>query len=1349
MKNKLKSLKVKKIISLIMCITLVLNLGVSNYFIKEVNAAVAEDPNRELTIADIPDAVLFAELLDLVDTNKDGKLIIQEINAYTGDSNGILDLSNKNLTNIKGLGYAKGVKAINLSSNSKLDNIPENAFIDCKNLVSIILPDGITSLGNSAFEGCTSLKDIILPNGVSNIGEKCFFQCTSLTNIVLPTIITTIGGSAFSGSGLTSIEIPNPKVSIGVNCFNGCGSLRNVILPEGMESIPMGCFTASGVKSINIPKSIKTIEEAAFSSSALNYLDLSMCTSLTSIKTSAFSGSAIYSIILPESLTELGSRAFENCTLLPQITIPSKITIINELTFSKCSNLENLTFTPSIVNGIPKYNLQEIGALAFNQCTSLGGVSGNVEFLKDLKNLSKIGDQAFMFCSGKQGVEKDEYGQQIYYGIQGIILPENLSQIGKEAFSNCSTLKAITIPNKVTIVEDKTFLNCYDLETVTLSNATTKIGANSFESCNELNNINFPESLVEIGSNAFLNCASEKVKTIEGTTLKEYIYTGIDTLVLPDKIINIGSGAFKGCFNLNTVKLPVNLTKLEASVFQDCARQLRDSKTVLIANSYKGLKAVVFPENLNSIDIATFKNCYNLDLVNGALPNSISTIGANSFENCKSLTSVVIPYKLEKIGISAFSNCNLLKNIDFTYAANLKEIGATAFTNIIIEGILRLPETLRIIGSGAFTGCKGITSVDFPDGLTSIGSLSFSNCSNIESITLPAAATVIYTGTIASFYGCEKLNNAIIKAVPGDIPIMENSKLRLPVNCFSEINTVEVGNENIATAEITYDNLLKPQVSLNGIKTGETTITIKGTIEYITGKDPLSGANMINMIQTQVQFNAIVSAIKCTEVKLDKPVRGLKLSNTAGITLNPILSPVNTTDVKKWTSDNLEVATVSDTGIVKPVGYGTAIITVTVGDQEARCIVNVCAPANVFTLDKSSGTVVIGDQLPIKSNISYSAAFSELGTIYPDVVVWSSSDPNIATVDGNGNVKAIASGIAVITARADAAGLSKTCTVTVIPEITDVSFDKKEMTLIKGSSTENTKTITMTLNPSDSPLSKIKVTPSNTTVASVSVSGNIITITAKLGGTVTITATPVNGKAATCIVTVKAPLTSMTASPINLNKGDLRTIAITKTPTDTTDKIVYSSDNNAIATVDSTGKVTGVNGGTAIITMKSESGLVSATCVVTVSVLVSGVTFANTSTTLIKNSKIELGKIVSVQPSNATNKALAWSSSNPSVASVDANGVVTAIANGTAKIIAKTVVGSYVAYYTVNVNLPTFGGKSIDINNDEKIDIIDFALVANGYNSTMGSSIYNVKFDFTSDNIIDIYDMVLVRKYIS
>ena len=177
--------------------------------------------------------------------------------------------------------------------------ISSDAFISCRGLTSVIIPEGVTSIGEAAFAGCRSLSSITISRSVTSIGRSAFANCSGLTSIAIPASVTAIGEAAFSGcSGLMSIGvedgnemydsrdncnaiietasntlilgcqntmIPNSVTSIGYSAFSGCYGLTNVIIPESVTSIAHYAFTACyNLTSIKIPKSATTIGAHVF-----------------------------------------------------------------------------------------------------------------------------------------------------------------------------------------------------------------------------------------------------------------------------------------------------------------------------------------------------------------------------------------------------------------------------------------------------------------------------------------------------------------------------------------------------------------------------------------------------------------------------------------------------------------------------------------------------------------------------------------------------------------------------------------------------------------------------------------------------------------------------------------------------------------------------------------------------------------------------------------------------------------------------------------------------------------------------------------------------------------------------
>ena len=277
-------------------------------------------------------------------------------------------------------------------------------------------------------------------------------------------------------------------------------------------------------------------------------------------------------------------------------------------------------------------------------------------------------------------------------------------------------------------------------------------------------------------------------------------------------------------------------------------------------------------------------------------------------------------------------------------------------------------------------------------------------------------------------------------------------------------------------------------------------------------------------------------------------------------------------------------------------------------------------------------------------------------------------------------------------------GTESVGTSAVVP-VTGVTLDKTTLALAVGAKQQ----LTATVAPEGATNKNITWSTSDAKVATVSASGEVTAVGA---GTATITATTEDGsKKATCAVTVTAanvPVTGVTLNKtqLSLAMGSSETLTATLQPENATNKTVkWSTSDSKIATVDDNGKVTGVAAGTATITVTTTDGSKTATCKVTVTasnVPVTGVTLNKTQLTLSSGATETL--TASLQPENATNKNVSWSSGNTDVATVDANGKVTAKAAGSATITVKTADGGKTATCKVTVNASSVAVTGVSVS---------------------------------------------------
>ena len=293
---------------------------------------------------------------------------------------------------------------------------------------------------------------------------------------------------------------------------------------------------------------------------------------------------------------------------------------------------------------------------------------------------------------------------------------------------------------------------------------------------------------------------------------------------------------------------------------------------------------------------------------------------------------------------------------------------------------------------------------------------------------------------------------------------------------------------------------------------------------------------------------------------------------------------------------------------------------------------------------------------------------------YDRSFTWKSGNPGVAAVNNNGKVTAAAKGTAVIKAAAnDGSGVFAECKITVKQPVTSLTLNKTALTLNVG----KTSTLSATAGPSDANNKTVKWTTSDSSVATVSSAGEVKGVKR---GTATITATAADGsgKKATCSVTVKQPVTSLTLNKtaLTLNNGKTATLTATVGPSNANNKTVkWTTSNSAVATVSSTGVVKGLKRGTATITATAADGSgKKAACKVTVTKLVTSLTLNKTVLPLQPKKTEKLTATVS--PSDADNKTVKWTTSNSAVATVNSNGKVTAKGKGTAIIKATAADGS-------------------------------------------------------------------------
>lgn len=220
--------------------------------------------------------------------------------------------------------------------------IGEKAFRNNETIESVTIPDSVNSIGKYAFDECVSLEKINIPSGVTVIEDNTFYGCWSLSEIELPEGLTRIGEVAFYEAGFSKINIPGSVKRIECSAFDGC-PLTEISIPAGVNYIGTRAFAYSNIKKVTVDKNNKVYHAAG------------NCLIETKTKT-LIEGFNTSTIPDDGSVVIIGASAFNGCSKLTKIIIPSSVKKIEGFAFSSCNSLSSIV--------IPR-GVEEIGNYAF------------------------------------------------------------------------------------------------------------------------------------------------------------------------------------------------------------------------------------------------------------------------------------------------------------------------------------------------------------------------------------------------------------------------------------------------------------------------------------------------------------------------------------------------------------------------------------------------------------------------------------------------------------------------------------------------------------------------------------------------------------------------------------------------------------------------------------------------------------------------------------------------------------------------------------------------------------------------------------------------------------------------
>ena len=647
--------------------------------------------------------------------------------------------------------------AVKVTFGPKVTTIPNNLLSGQDSMHTLVIGDGVKTIGDDAFKsdryGEPELS-VTFGANVESIGARAFQSCFALKNITLPAKLKTIGSNAFDGTYISSITIPASVTDIEQYAFYSCGQLTYIKFEASSKPVNFvtGYYRSFGdsAKEVYIGRDINRTGDYAAERLFNNITKVTFGSKVTEIGQNMFSnnnelativiGSGVKAIregafyncgttadieelkvTMGANVETLETNAFQYCSKLKSITIPSKLKVIGTQAFQHCG-LTTLTI-PANVNTINYYAFQACDALA---SVRIEESTEPLEFFTGYYR--SFGDHPKTVFYGRNVVRTGDYtGERMFNKVTNLTISDKVTEIPNWMFDGNNELKDVTIGTGVKLIGESAFRNCGTSDDVT--ELKVKLGVNvdslairAFQGCTKLQTVSLPSSLKVIEEAAFQS-------------------TGLTELYIPASVKRLGYYAFHACDALASVNIEASTEPLE-----------------FVTGYYRSFgdaaKEVFVGRNINRTGSYTNERMFN-KVTELTIGDKVTEVPSWMFDGNNELKNVTIGSGVKYIGESAFRNCGTsddVTELKVEMGANVDSLAANAFYNCKKLQTISLPSSLKVIEEAAFQS-TGLTELYIPASVKRLGYYAFHACDALASVNIEASTEPLefVTGYYRSF----------------------------------------------------------------------------------------------------------------------------------------------------------------------------------------------------------------------------------------------------------------------------------------------------------------------------------------------------------------------------------------------------------------------------------------------------------------------------------------------------------------------------------------------------------------------------------------------------------------------